>query len=421
MNNGNQNTMKRIDLETNVLQAAKQRIQWAFEEFERLYISFSGGKDSTVMLHLVCEQARLLDRKVGLFFLDWEAQFTDTIIHLEACIDEYADVLEPYWICLPVMTDNACSMFEPTWTCWDEQKQKLWVRDKARQAISKKNFFPFYYDGITFEEFAPLFAKWYSRGERCGNFIGIRTQESLNRFRTITNSKKELVDGKSYTTKIVDECWNIYPIYDWKTEDIWIYNGKTGNRYNPLYDKMYKAGMTIHQMRIDEPFGDTSRRGLWLYQIVEPQMWAKIVSRVAGANTVNEYGNRKGNILGNQSISLPNGCTWEVFAKHIISTMPKATAENYKNKIAVYIQWYKDRDYRDGIPDEAPDELKDKVPSWKRICKALLKNDYWCKTLGFSVNKSSNYAKYMDLMRRRRTAWGIFDDFKIEQNDIQVQ
>ena len=230
-----------------------------------------------------------------------------------------------------------------------------------------------------------------------------------------------MVDGKSYTTKIVDECWNIYPIYDWKTEDIWIYNGKTGNRYNPLYDKMYKAGMTIHQMRIDEPFGDTSRRGLWLYQIVEPQMWARIVSRVAGANTVNEYGNRKGNILGNQSISLPNGCTWEIFAKHIISTMPKATAENYKNKIAVYIQWYKDRDYHDGIPDEAPEELKDKVPSWKRICKALLKNDYWCKTLGFSVNKSSNYAKYMDLMRRRRTAWGIFDDFKIEQNDTQVQ
>ena len=151
--------MKRIDLETNVLEAAKQRIEWAFEEFERLYISFSGGKDSTVMLHLVCEQARLLDRKVGLFFLDWEAQFTDTITHLEACINEYSDVLEPYWICLPVMTDNACSMFEPTWTCWDEQKQKLWVRDKPKQAISKKNFFPFYYDSITFEEFAPLFAK----------------------------------------------------------------------------------------------------------------------------------------------------------------------------------------------------------------------------------------------------------------------
>lgn len=58
--------------------------------------------------------------------------------------------------------------------------------------------------------------------------------------------------------------------------------------------------------------------------------------------------------------------------------MPPATAENYRNKIAVFLKWYADRGYERGIPDEG--QATDKgAPSWTRICKALLRNDYWCK------------------------------------------
>lgn len=173
---------------------------------------------------------------------------------------------------------------------------------------------------------------------------------------------------------------------------------------------MYQAGLSIYQMRIDEPFGDTTRRGLYLYQIIEPKMWAKLVARVAGANVVNEYGRQRGNILGNQTISLPEGHTWKSFANYLLSTMPPPTAEHYKNKIAVYLNWFKVRSYPDGIPDEVPTEIQYKAPSWKMVCKTLLKNDYWCRGLGFSITKSSNYQKYLDLMRRRRIAWSIYDE-----------
>lgn len=391
----------------NVHEATTQRIAWTFDNFEKIYLSFSGGKDSTVMLHLVMEECIKRNRKIAVLFIDWECQFTITIDHVRAMYERYKDYIDPYWISLPLMTDNACSMHEPVWKCWDEDKKDLWVRDKEPGTITSKKQMPFYYDGITFEEFTPLFAKWYSQGKECANFVGIRTQESLNRFRVVARDIQRYGD-KKYTASIVDNCWSIYPIYDWQTEDIWIYSGKYGKPYNILYDRMYKAGLTIHQMRIDEPFGDTSRRGLWLYQIIEPKMWAKIVSRVAGANTVNEYGKRKGNILGNQNINLPNGHTWESFAKYLLKTMPPKVAEHYKNKIAVYLKWYKERGYPDNIPDDIPLEVFDKAPSWKRVCKCLLKNDYWCKTLGFSVNKSSNYSNYMDLMRRRRNEWNIF-------------
>jgi predicted phosphoadenosine phosphosulfate sulfurtransferase len=41
----------------NVLDAAIDRINYTFDNFEKVYISFSGGKDSTVMMHLVMDQA----------------------------------------------------------------------------------------------------------------------------------------------------------------------------------------------------------------------------------------------------------------------------------------------------------------------------------------------------------------------------
>lgn len=397
-------------LDKNVLEAAQERIRFTFDNFPKIYVSFSGGKDSTVMLHLVMEEAIKRKRKVGVMFLDWECQFTMTIAHIRKLYEKYEANIEPYWVSIPIRTWNGCSQFEPEWTAWAEDKKKLWVREKEKSSITDKNYFPFYFDNMMFEEFTPLFAKWYSQDERCACFVGIRTVESLNRYRTLAQTVKPMFEGKTWTTKVVDDVWNVYPIYDWKTEDDWKYLGKTKNEYNPLYDRMYKAGMTISQMRIDEPFGDTQRQGLWLYQIIEPAMWSKMVARVVGANTGNMYASERGNVMGNNKLSLPKGHTWQSFAKMLLHTMPPTTAEHYKNKLAVYIKWFKKRGYPDGIPDEADYKLETcgKVPSWRRICKALLRNDYWCRSLGFSPTKSKAYHKYMDLMKKRRNNWGIF-------------
>src|SRR5690349_6882974 len=106
-----------------VLTAARQRIAWTFDTFPRIYVSFSGGKDSTVMLHLVMEEAIRRGRTVGLLFIDWEAQYKLTIQHVETCFARYADHVEPYWVALPLLTTNACSQFEPEWTCWQPGRE----------------------------------------------------------------------------------------------------------------------------------------------------------------------------------------------------------------------------------------------------------------------------------------------------------
>lgn len=398
-------------LSDDVLSSSRKRIKLVFDEFKRIYISFSGGKDSTVMLHLVMEEAIARERKVGLFFLDWECQFSLTIEHMENMFKLYRDWVEPYWVSIPIRTWNGCSQIEPEWICWDETKKPLWVREKSPTSIQDKNLFPFYYQNMLFEEFTPLFAKWYGQNKKCACFIGIRTEESLNRYRTIARDKPMYKDCH-WTTNVVDDVWNIYPIYDWEVEDDWTYLGKTGKPYNPLYDRMYQAGLTLHQMRIDEPFGDTQRIGLWLYQIIEPKLWAKMAIRVSGANTGAIYSHEKGNVLGNYAVTLPKGHTWESFGKFILETMPPQTAEHYKNKLAKYVFWYRSRGYPNGIPDvaDADIESKGKAPSWRRIVKALLRNDYWCRSLGFSPTKSAAYMKYMNLMRRKRNEWDLFPE-----------
>lgn len=405
--------MGRKYLSKSVLDASRERISYTFDNFDKIYLSLSGGKDSTVMFHLVMEEALKRNRTVGIFFIDWECQFEMTITHIRELIQLYRDNIDLYWIALEIETMSACSAFEPIWRSWDEDKKVLWTREKPSEAISDSSVLPFYYKGITFEEFTPLFAKWYSQGENTACFVGIRSQESLNRWRAIAREDVARFDRKKFTTNAVDNVWNVYPIYDWKVEDIWTYVAKEGKPYNKVYDRMYQAGLTYNQMRIDEPFGDEARKNLWIYQIIEPITWSKFTARMAGVNSASLYTQERGNILGNGKVSLPEGHTWESFANYLLESMPPATANHYKNKIAVYIKWYMDRGYPDGIPDEGDYKLeqKGKIPAWRQIVKTLLKNDYYCQTLGFGVTKSSNYEKYLNLMRRRRESWGIYSQF----------
>lgn len=389
----------------NVLEACKQRISWTFDNFERVYLSFSAGKDSTTMLHLVMEEAIKRNQRIGVLIVDLEGQYKLTMEHADECFEMYKDYIELYWVCLPISLRNAVSVYEPKWLCWDKNKKDIWVRNMPKKAIHDEEYFDFYKHGMEFEEFVPLFGEWYAQGKSCACFVGIRTDESLNRYRTIASTKKIRKQNKQYTTKVTDNVYNIYPIYDWKTADIWVYHAQNKDkRYNQLYDRMHLAGLTPHQMRICQPYGDDQRRGLWLFHLIEPETWSKIVARVNGANGGSLYMQEWGNINGYRGITKPKGHTWESFAKLLLNSMPPKTKEHFKCKIFVFINWWVDRGYPDGIPDEADYQMEQKknVPSWRRVCKTLLRNDYWCKGLSFTQHKTDAYKRYLELIKRKR-------------------
>jgi len=402
--------MLKKPLGIDVYSAAVARIEQTFADFESVYISFSAGKDSTVMLHLTADVARRRGRKFGVLLIDLEGQYTLTIDHAKKCIDMYSDVAEIYWLCLPLQLRNGVSVYEPYWKCWDVEKKDIWIREMPEWAISDETFFPFFKNGMEFEEFVPLFGDWFGKGKRTACMVGIRADESLNRFRTIASSKKSMWKDLKWTTQVTENCFNIYPIYDWKTADIWHFHAAFPDKpHNTLYDMMHKAGVPLGNMRICEPYGDDQRRGLWLFHIIEPQTWAKVVARVNGASSGALYVQEWGNINGYRGVTKPAGHTWKSFAELLTLSMPKKTREHFQNKIVLYQRWFGLRGYPNGIPDEAPYELEQagKAPSWRRVCKTLLRNDYWCKGLGFSQQKSTGYTKYLQLMRRRKDTWGV--------------
>jgi predicted phosphoadenosine phosphosulfate sulfurtransferase len=391
-----------------VLTAARERISWTFDNFERIYCSFSAGKDSTIMLHLVADEARKRGRKFGCLIVDLEAQYKLTMAHAAKCAEMYADCIELYWVCLPIHLRNAVSVYEPFWMCWDPDAKGAWVRELPEQAISDEQFFPFFRRGMEFEEFVPEFGNWYSQGKDCACFVGIRTDESLNRFRTIVQSKKETHSGLRWTSKVIGTTYNVYPIYDWRSSDLWVYHAKNPDRpYNKLYDLMYRAGVPMGHMRICQPYGDDQRKGLWLFHLIEPETWSKVVARVNGANGGALYIQEWGNVNGYRGITKPPHHTWRSFAELLVKSMPAKTQRHYQNKIILFEKWWRERGYPDGIPDEAAYEMEAarRAPSWRRVCKSLLRNDWWCKGLGFSQHKSEAYKKYLELMERRKKEW----------------
>lgn len=397
--------MVKITLGKNVCEATRERMVFIFDNFEKICVSFSGGKDSTVMLHMAIDEARKRNRKIGVMIIDLEGQYEYTINHMLNCINLYKDNIELFWICLPLHLRNAVSVYETHWLCWDPNKKKDWVRQPPKLSITKLKQLPFFEIGMEFEEFDVEFAKWYAQDKKLAVLVGIRSAESLNRFRTIASRTKERFQNKSYSTKITDLVYNFYPLYDWKTNDVWIYQAKNWDKpHNELYDVMYKAGLTVAQMRICQPYGDDQRRGLWLFHLIEPHTWAKIVSRVNGANSGALYIHEHGNINGYNRIKKPPGHTWRSFADLLMNSMPPKTQEHFSNKIYIFEKWWKRRGYLEGIPDEADAclEAQRKVPSWRRVCKTLLRNDYWSKGLGFSQHKSEAYDNYLKLMKKRK-------------------
>jgi|TARA_Y100000289_G_scaffold28130_2_gene27736 predicted phosphoadenosine phosphosulfate sulfurtransferase len=391
-------------LNKNVLQASKERISKVFDSFEKYYISFSGGKDSTVMTHLVLDEAIKRNKKVGLLIIDLEAQYQNTIEHIEEIIDKYKDNIDLHWFCGELLLRNAVSDFQPKWTCWDNNNKNIWVREKPKKA-SDLSQYDFYVPKMEFEEFMVLFGKWYAKDALTAGFIGIRSDESLHRYRAITSNKKNLTyNNYKWTTKLNKNLFNVYPIYDWRTEDIWIFHSKYKNLcHNKIYDLMTMAGVKLSNQRLCQPYGDDQKKGLWLYHILESDTWYKLLNRVSGVNSGSLYINEKGNINGYNNVTKPDNHTWESYCNYLLKSLPYKMQIHYKEKFKKFIVGWKKRGYNK-IPDEAPHDLEVKcwAPSWKRMVRCILRNDYYCKGLGQTQPKSEAYEKYKSIKYKRK-------------------
>mgnify|MGYP005990836503 CR=1 FL=1 len=436
---------KRVYQGINVWDAAQERMKFVFDNFEKIYVSFSGGKDSGVLLNLAIDYLRKHhpDRRLGVQIMDNEANYRQSTDFMMDILDSNRDILDIYWCCLPITLPCTVSVYHSDWQCWGRDDESLWIQEMPDRdyVVNWDNRiqkgFDWFHEDSHYDEFWDSFAEFYADGKKTANLIGIRTQESLNRFRAIMNERKQTLGGRMWTKKNTANVYNCYPIFDWKTDDIWASNGKFDWKYNTLYDMFYKAGVPVNSMRVASPFMSEAKTSLNMYRIIDPAIWSRLVARVNGANFVATYGKQ----LDYKSVSLPDGHTWKSFVKFLLNTLPEEPAKNFRQRFAQGLRYWA-RVGR-GLYPETIQELRDNnvkfyingktvhgsksldrvrivnppdhvdfvkknnsmVHSWKRFAITILKNDHTCKYMGLAPTKQQA-TRQREIMKKYKCLGG---------------
>ena len=127
--------MKNYNKDKNVYDAAIERVDFVFNNFNKIYMSFSGGKDSGVMLNLVLDYMRKnkIQNKIGLMILDNEANYEYSLQFMHKIIKENIDLLDVYWCCLPITLPCTVSSYEIDWQCWGVGDEHKWIRPMPQE------------------------------------------------------------------------------------------------------------------------------------------------------------------------------------------------------------------------------------------------------------------------------------------------
>lgn len=420
----------------NVYEALIQRLDFVFSEFDKVVVSFSGGKDSGVLLSITMDYAKRTGNlgRLAVYHMDYEAQYTKTTEYVDRVFNSLPDGVDGFRVCLPVKAQCSTSMFQAYWQPWKLSEKDIWCRPMPTKHVINEDNFPWNFDyEISDYEFNIEFGKAVYPNKKVCFLIGIRTQESLNRWRTMNRRMAvNEYEGRNYTTVITDKLVNAYPLFDWAVEDVWTANARFGYDYNKVYDLMYLAGVPLSKMRVASPFNDCAQDALKLYKVLEPDTWGLLVGRVNGVNFTGLYGGTTA--MGWKKITKPPHFTWKQYMYFLLDTLPEETRKNYLYKLGVSIKFWKERG--GCLSDETIKELRDagvnievsdhtnyktskkpvrmdylddidikefkEIPTYKRMCICIIKNDHLCKYMGFSLTK--------DEMKRRKAIQEKYKD-----------
>jgi predicted phosphoadenosine phosphosulfate sulfurtransferase len=261
----------------NVFDKALERMRYIFDEFEEVIVSYSGGKDSTVIYEL----ARVVAKEKGklplkVLFIDQEAEWTGTIKMVEGIMRD-PDVT-PLWYQMPILIENSATFTDVYQDCWGIGEE--WIRDKVDISIKENTYgCDKWTDGI----FGAIAKKDFKRKTCC--IAGIRADENPTRFMAVTQdvTYKWITWGKILNKEL--EQYTFYPIYDWSTSDIWSAIHKNGWKYNEIYDYQYRYGVSVQNMRVSNLHHETAIKALTYLQEVDKVLYDKMVKRVKGVDT----------------------------------------------------------------------------------------------------------------------------------------
>ena len=307
-----------------VLEAARRRISFIFDHFEEVKVSISGGKDSTVLAHLVLQEAKRRKRRVGMFFLDEEVVYQSTIDQVTYLMEELApECVIPLWVQIEFNLTNATSTTETQLICWEAGKHELWMRPRKQgaiwhrtwaledQTVRDKN------KGFGFYDALENFERCYS-----GNawLVGLRATESPNRWRAVTKNPVDVDGTPVYWATPKGANTAFYPLYDWNFHDVWRYIADQGLRYSKIYDYQFRKGLPISEMRVSSLIHERSFKAICELPEFEPQTYERLVRRLKGIEFAQETAKDAKMFRARK---LPkNFSSWRAYRDFLIATHP---------------------------------------------------------------------------------------------------
>ena len=299
-----------------VLSAAKKRISIIFDQFETVVVSISGGKDSQVTFELAYSEARKRKRDLHVFFLDQEAEYQASIDVVKDSMSR--DGVIPHWFQVPLKMTNATSYKEEFLYAWEGDKQ--WVREKDPIAIHHAEGYPerFYH-----------FMEWFESQMSGACFlVGLRSEESLNRFGAVT--RNAAIENMNWTTKGKSGTVRAYPIYDWTFEDIWTYMGREKIKYNKIYDYLWMKGVGINEFRVSFLLHEKSFKSMSTLQEFEPHTYQAIIDRIGGAHTAALY-SKEQTVYSNCRLPKAHK-TWKEYRDFLLKDIDSDRKQTFMNR-----------------------------------------------------------------------------------------
>jgi predicted phosphoadenosine phosphosulfate sulfurtransferase len=274
-----------------VLDAARRRVSFIFDHYEQIVTSISGGKDSTVLAHLMLTEAVRRGRRVGLFLLDEEVLYQSSVDQVEHLMTMFPDNTIPLWLQIPFNLTNATSIEEGQLRCWEPGKHKVWMRTKKSWAIQHP---PWDQSTITIRNKPKGFGFYdvFENFERCyigaAFIVGLRASESPNRWRAVSKNPVDVNGELVYWATKKGENIAMYPIYDWNFHDVWRYISDEGLKYSQIYDFQHKKGYPVNEMRVSSLIHERSFKSIADLPEFEPKTYNKLVKRIKGIEMAQE-------------------------------------------------------------------------------------------------------------------------------------
>ena len=256
-----------------VLVAAKQRIINAFSNGKKVYVSFSGGKDSLCLLDITLKLAaegKIDPSRMAVEFIDEEAIFD--------CIERTVNTWRKKvllaggqfnWFCLEVKHFSCFNQLEQdeTFICWDSTRKDVWIRNPPSFAVLEhprlKNRVNTYQDFLT----------KHNADGIC--ITGVRMAESVQRSKYMASSfssKSGLARGNM-----------VWPIYDWKDADVWRYLFEQKIEIPDIYLYLYQTGSHLNELRVSQFFSIDTAKSLVKMNEYYPALMDRIIRREPNA------------------------------------------------------------------------------------------------------------------------------------------